>query len=97
MNWVLMENADTQMYESPTSRVKHVYQNPFPDNRGVKQGSVHSDNQNCGVSIQGTFVGTAVHANDVRCIAPNNDVLGNFTNEVGMKLYPTKLEIVRIS
>ena len=29
MNWVLMENADTQMYEAPTSREKHVYQIPF--------------------------------------------------------------------
>ena len=61
-------------------------------------------NRNCGVSIQGTFVGTAVHADDIRCIAPNIDSISSqsleiqhFTNEVGMKLNPTKLEIVRMS
>ena len=105
-------------YESPTSLV-NCLSDPFPVNRGVKQGSVLSPslflivmnsliqkmrNRNCGVSIQGTFVGTAVHADDIRCIAPNIDSISSqsleiqhFTNEVGMKLNPTKLEIVRMS
>ena len=59
---------------------------PFLITRGVKQGSVLSPSLflvvmntliqklrsiSCGASLQGIYTGTAIHADDVRCIAPN--------------------------
>ena len=67
-------------------KIHDVLSDPFPVNRGVKQGSVLSPalflvvmnsllkvmrSTNTGASLHGTFVGTAVHADDVRTIAPS--------------------------
>ena len=89
---------------------------PFLITRGVKQGSVLSPSLflvvmntliqklrsiSCGASLQGINTGTAIHADDVRCIAPNvqslltqSSEIQSFTDEVGLKL---KLEVIRIS
>ena len=90
----------------------------FLVNRGVKQGSVLSPSLflivmnsllqrmrdlNCGGSIHGTFIGTAVHADDVRSIAPIQSVasqfseINDFVTSAGLKLNPSKLELIRIS
>ena len=81
---------------------------PFQISRGVKQGSVLSPslflivmntllermrNSNCGGSLHGYFIGTAVHADDVRCIAPNiqsvtsqSSDIHSITADLGLKL-----------
>ena len=87
---------------------------PFLITRGVKQGSVLSPSLflvvmntliqklrsiSCGASLQGIYTGTAIHADDVRCIAPNvqslltqSSEIQSFTDEVGLKLNFSKLE-----
>ena len=92
---------------------------PFLITRGVKQGSVLSPSLflvvmntliqklrsiSCGASLQGIYTGTAIHADDVRCIAPNvqslltqSSEIQSFTDEVGLKLNFSKLEVIRIS
>ena len=91
----------------------------FLVNRGVKQGSVLSPslflivmnsllqrmrNLNCGGSIHGTFIGTAVHADDARSIAPNIQSvasqfseINDFVTSASLKLNPSKLKLIRIS
>ena len=59
---------------------------------------------NCGGSLHSTFVGSAVHANDVRSIAPNIDSIvsqsseiHSFASDVGLKLNKSKLEVIQLS
>ena len=98
---------------------QNVFSAPFPINRGVKQGSVLSPslflivmnsllkkmhNSNNGGPLHGTFVGIAIHADDVRSIAPNiqsvisqsSDIL-SFTTDLGLKLNTSKLELIQMS
>ena len=92
---------------------------PFSISRGVKQGSVLSPslflvimnsflqrmrNLNSGGSLHGTFTGSAVHADDVRSIAPSiqsiitqSSEINSFTNNVGLKLNTSKLEVIQLS
>ena len=59
---------------------------------------------NCGGSLHGTFVGSAVHADDVRSIAPNIDSIvsqsseiHSFASDVSLKLNKSKLEVIQLS
>ena len=92
---------------------------PFSISRGVKQGSVLSPSlflvvmnsllqrmrsKHDGGSLHGIFAGTAVHADDVRSIAPSiQSVISqysdihSFTSDVGLKLNASKLEVIQIS
>ena len=98
---------------------KNNLSTPFCISRGVKQGSVLSPslfliimnsllqrmrNLNCGGSIHGFFAGTAVHADDVRSIAPNissvitqSTEISNFALDVGLQLNTSKLELIQVS
>ena len=92
---------------------------PISISRGVKQGSVLSPSfflvvmnsllqrmrsKHDGGSLHGIFAGTAVHADDVRSIAPSiqsiisqySDI-HSFTSDVGLKLNASKLEVIQIS
>ena len=92
---------------------------PFPVGRGVKQGAVVSPSLflvimnpllqrmrqlNIGGSLHGIFAGSAIHADDICCIAPSVDsviaqssVINSFTTDVGLKLNTSKLEIIQLS
>lgn len=83
-------------------RINSTLSNPFPISRGVKQGSVLSPilfliaidsllsdlkTKDVGLSIYGTFVGAAAHADDVRTIASSKKtiidqakIIENFTS-----------------
>ena len=59
---------------------------------------------NCGGSLHVTFVGSAVHADDVHSIAPNIDSIVSqsseihyFASDVGLKLNKSKLEVIQLS
>ena len=59
---------------------------------------------NCGGSLHGIFAGSAIHADDVRCIAPSVDSIRaqsseihSFINEAGLKLNTSKFEIIPFS
>ena len=89
----------------------------FPISRGVKQGSVLSptlflvvmDKQMCllresnhGLCVRGTYMGAAIHADDLRtsassteCVAQQDEVINQFSAET--KLNSEKFEIVKIS
>ena len=61
-------------------------------------------NLNSGGSLHGTFTGSAVHADDVRSIAPSiqsiitqSSEINSFTNNVGLKLNTSKLEVIQLS
>ena len=91
----------------------------FPICRGVKQGSVLSPSLflivmnpllqrmrrlKCGSSIDGTFAGTAIHADDVRIIVPSIHSVASqfseidaFTSDVGLRLNTSKLELIQVS
>ena len=69
----------------------------FHSHRG-EQGEHMSQN------IHGTFTGSAVHADDVRSIAPSiqsiitqSSEINSFTNNVGLKLNTSKLEVIQLS
>ena len=62
---------------------------PFTVESGVKQGSTlsptlfltamdillkHMEEENCGLSMRGTYVGEAIHADDVRAVAASKDI-----------------------
>ena len=55
----------------------------------------------CGGSIDGTFAGTAIHADDVRTIAPSiHSVMSQFSEinaDVGLRLNTSKLELIQVS
>ena len=74
---------------------------PFLITRGVKQGSVLSPSLflvvmntliqklrsiSCGASLQGIYTGTAIHADDVRCIAPNVQSLLTQSSEIQSRI-----------
>ena len=87
--------------------------------RGIKQGSVLSPTfflividvllkcmreSNCGLSVRGTYMGAATHADDIRTTAPSKksvstqaDIVANFMKDTCLKLNSSKLEIVKIS
>ena len=87
-------------------------------NRGVKQGSVLSamlfltvmDNllegmktEHCGLSVCCSYMGAAIHADDVRTcattkqtIAKQNEIITNFTKSSCLKLNAQKLEVVKV-
>ena len=59
---------------------------------------------NIGGSLHGIFAGSAIHADDIRCIAPSVDStiaqsseINSFTTDVGLKLNTSKLEIIQLS
>ena len=92
---------------------------PFPVSRDVKQGSVLSPSLflvimnsllqrmrslNNGGSLHGIFAGSAVHADDVRSIAPQcesiitqSSEIDSFTKDAGLKLNISKLEVIQLS
>ena len=61
-------------------------------------------NLNSGGSLHDTFTGSAFHADDVRSIAPSiqsiitqSSEINSFTNNVGLKLNTSKLEVIQLS
>ena len=78
-------------------KYNNIISAPFLISRSVKQGSVLSPSLflvimnsllqkmrqlNCGDSLHGIFVGSAVHADDVRSIAPNIDSIVSQSSEI---------------
>ena len=100
-------------------RVGSVFSDIVPISRGVKQGSVLSPllflitvdtflkelrSQNAGLSVLGTFVGGAAHADDLRTIATTKNtiatqvnIIDNFTSKHSLRLNQAKTEIVKIT
>ena len=92
---------------------------PFSVHRGVKQGSVLSPTlfltvmdrllkemraERYGLSISQTYMGTAIHADDLRTIAESKEVVSKqayivstFAKAVNLKLNSSKVEVLRIS
>ena len=99
--------------------VNNQLSDPFIVERGVKQGSVLSPTlflivmdqllkqlkgKRYGLSVCQTYVGGAIHADDLRTFAASKDALNqqanvitNFTKHNHLKLNSSKLEILRIS
>ena len=91
----------------------------FNNFRGVKQGSVLSSTlfltvmdlllkqlreSKCGLYVRGTYMGGAVHADDLRTTAASSDaiskqdaVINSFASVSCLKLNTTKFEVVKIS
>ena len=102
-----------------TVRVGSTLCDPFPIARGVKQGSILSPilfltvvdillrdlkKEDAGLSIYGSFVGGAAHADDLRTIAPSKstiskqiNIIENFTSQNHLTLNSEKTEIIKIS
>ena len=100
-------------------RINNHISDKFTISRGVKQGSVLSPTlflividvllkrlreSNYGLAIRGTYMGAAIHADDLRTAAPSiesnasqADIIKEFTVDSCLKLNASKLEIVRIS
>ena len=98
--------------------VDNILSDPFPVERGVKQGSVLSptlfltvmdtlfqnmENENCGLSVGGTFIGTAIHTDVVRTCAASkssvtkqNAIISEFTNSSCLRLNIQKLNVLQI-
>ena len=92
---------------------------PFTVNRGVKQGSILSPTlfltvmdsllkemrkERHGLSISQTYIGAAIHADDLRTIAESKEavkkqasVISTFAKAVKLKLNSSKMEVLRIS
>ena len=99
-------------------RVDGHLSDAFPVNRGVRQGSVLSPTlfltvmdkllesmttEGCGLSVCGTFIGAAIHADDVRTcattkqtVAKQNEIITNFTDSSCLSLNTQKLEVVQV-
>ena len=91
----------------------------FNISRGVKQGSVLSPTlfltvmdlllkrlreSDCGLHVRGTYMGAAVHADDLRTTAPSaealsqqNAVINQFARDSCLRLNTTKTEVIKIS
>ena len=91
----------------------------FNISRGVKQGSVLSPTlfltvmdlllkrlreSDCGLHVRGTYMGAAVHADDVRTTAPSaeglsqqNAVINQFARDSRLRLNTIKTEVIKIS
>ena len=100
-------------------RLNGALSTPFDISRGVKQGSVLSPSlflivmnsllqrmrpQKYGASLHGYFAGTAVHADDVRSIAPmirsitqQATEINSFVSNVGLSLNISKLDLIQFS
>ncbi len=100
-------------------RINSSLSDPFLIARGVKQGSVPSPilfltvldsllltlkEKNARLSILGSFVGAATHADDLRTIAPSTttiaeqaNIIDAFTKEYHLSINTQKTEIVKIS
>ena len=92
---------------------------PFPIARGVKQGSVLSPilflivvdsllrslkDKNAGLSVLGSFVGGAAHADDLRTTAPSKstiidqvNIIEDFTACSHLNLNSAKTDIIKVS
>ena len=99
-------------------RVGGHLSDPFLVKRGVKQGSVLSPtlfltimdkllenmtSEKCGLSVCGTFIGAAIHADDIRTcattkqsIAKQNSIITRFTNSSCLNLNTQKLEVLQV-
>ena len=115
--WRVIKNWYSQ--STVRIRSNGLVSDPFVVGRGVKQGSVlspslfliiiivmigHLRDKNYGTSLQGFFLGAAVHADDVRTVATNKHSVMNqaseinsFTQDNNLNLNTSKLEIIRIS
>ena len=100
-------------------RLPSTVSSSFSVSRGVRQGSVLSpllflmvmDSllrdfrwSNIGLSVSGSFVGGAAHADDIRTVASSSSVLqiqaniiNQFTTTNSLKLNTSKTEVVRFS
>ena len=100
-------------------RVDGAISNPYLISRGVKQGSVLSPilflvvidpllktlrDNNAGLSVYGTYIGGAAHADDLRTatatknsIIQQVDIIEEFTSANHLKLNSSKTEIIKIS
>ena len=100
-------------------RVNGHTSNSFKISRGVKQGSVLSPTlfltvmdlllkrlreSNCGLLVRGTYMGAAVHADDLRSMAASaeaisqqNTVINLFARDSCLRLNAAKTESVKIS
>ena len=100
-------------------RVNGHISNSFNISRGVKQGSVLSPTlfltvmdllmkrlreSDCGLYVRGTYMGAAVHADDLRttaasaeAVSQQNAVINQFARDSCLRLNTSKTEIVKIS
>ena len=110
-NWY--KNAQSRI------RINNQLSEPFTVQRGVKQGSVLSPTlflfvmddllkqlreEKHGLSVCRTYIGAAVHADDLRTTAASKEVLrlqakeiARFTDDNHLKLNTSKLEVMRVS
>ena len=100
-------------------RVHGHISNSFNISRGVKQGSVLSPTlfltvmdllmkrlreSDCGLHVRGTYMGAAVHADDLRttaasaeAVSQQNAVINQFARDSCLRLNTSKTEVVKIS
>ena len=115
--WRIVKNWYTA--SSGKVKIQNHISSSLQISRGVKQGSVLSPTfflividvllkrmreSNCGLSVRGTYMGAATHADDIRTTAPSKksvstqaDIVANFMKDTCLKLNSSKLEIVKIS
>ena len=59
-------------------RVDCHLSDPFPVNRGVKHNLMEGiKTEHCGLSVCGTYIGAAIHADDVRTCAATKQAVAN--------------------
>ena len=115
--WRIIESWYTAAYSR--IHVDGAISNPYLISRGVKQGSVLSPilflividpllktlrDNNAGLSVYGTYIGGAAHADDLRTatatknsIIQQVDIIEEFTSANHLKLNSSKTEIIKIS